>query len=158
MKRMKQLAKYILWIAAFWILSDFLIFVGLNSMYKPITNNNSQGNDQFEIYQSEATLVNGRITGVIHNSPENDISGKYLEVEVFSDQGVSLGKQYQDIGQVDPNGSVPFNIFFKQQHVKGYNLNIVDEKEPLGNLELLPNNMSFGQTILLLILSYTLIF
>ncbi len=157
MDRVKTLIKYVLWIALFWILSDFLIFVGLNSMYKPM-NNQGSSDGQFDVYQAESTLVNGRITGVIHNSPENDISGKYAEVELFSDQGVSLGKQYLDIGQVGPNDDYPFNIYFKKQHVTDYKLRIVDEKEPVGDFELLPKNLSFGEQLMLLILTYTLVF
>lgn len=58
--------KYVLWLIAFFIFSNFLIEVGLNSNYKKI-----ERRDEFSgvsIYQAEATKVNGRIRGFISNS------------------------------------------------------------------------------------------
>lgn len=58
--------KYVLWLIAFFIFSNFLIEVGLNSNYKKI-----ERRDEFSgvsIYQAEATKVNGRIRGFISDS------------------------------------------------------------------------------------------
>ena len=65
---------YASWVVLFFILSDFLINVGLNAAYEPIdrTDNISQVN----IYQAEATYVNGRIRGLITNSQPDNLSGK----------------------------------------------------------------------------------
>ena len=38
MDRVKTLFKYALWIILFWILSDILIYLGINSTYKDIEN------------------------------------------------------------------------------------------------------------------------
>lgn len=66
MKRMGTFLKYALWIIGFWILSNFLIEVGLNSNYKGIERKDEVS--QVSIYQAEATKVNGRIRGFIKNS------------------------------------------------------------------------------------------
>lgn len=58
--------KYALWIIAFWIFSNFLIEIGLNSNYKNIERKDEVS--QVSIYQAEATKVNGRIRGFIKNS------------------------------------------------------------------------------------------
>ena len=36
MSTVKQFAKYVIWIILFWILSDILIYYGLNSTYKTL--------------------------------------------------------------------------------------------------------------------------
>lgn len=66
MKRMGTFLKYALWIIAFWILSNFLIEVGLNSNYKKIERKDELS--EVSIYQAEATKVNGRIRGFISDS------------------------------------------------------------------------------------------
>ena len=66
MSRMKTLLKYALLIIAFFILSDFLIEVGLNCNYKKIERKDEIS--QVYIYQAEATKVNGRVRGFIKNS------------------------------------------------------------------------------------------
>ena len=60
MDRLKTFAKYIIWIALFWIFSDILIYAGLNSTYKDISSKNSVP-DGIQIIQMQATKVNGRI-------------------------------------------------------------------------------------------------
>ncbi len=66
MDKMKKFLKYILWILAIFIFSNFLIEVGLNSNYKTIERRDEIS--QVNIYQAEATKVNGRIRGYIYDS------------------------------------------------------------------------------------------
>ena len=70
MSRLKTLFKYVLWIVMFAILSEFLINVGLNSTYKQLERKDNI--EQVQIYQSEATIVNGRIRGLIFTQKTMD--------------------------------------------------------------------------------------
>ena len=76
MDRLKTLFMYASWVILFFIFSNFLINVGLNATYKPIERRDNVS--QVNIYQAEATLVDGRIRGIITNSETEDLSGKYL--------------------------------------------------------------------------------
>ena len=61
--------KIIIWIlilVGVWVLSDFLINVGLNSIYKDIQREDK--NPQIVVYQADATYVNGRIRGLIKDT------------------------------------------------------------------------------------------
>ncbi len=147
MKRMGTLLKYVLWIVAFWILSDFLINVGINSTYKPIDCINKDS--QIEVYQAEATLVGGRVKGVIHNTEQNDISNKFIKLQLFSSRDVELGTRYIEIGNVEPNGISPIELYYKIDNVKYYTMEIVDEKENIEDesIELLPHAMSKAEVI-----------
>ena len=128
MSTLKQFAKYIIWIILFWILSDILIYYGLNSTYKDIENKGDNIN-QVTINAAEATKVNGRIIGKISNTEERDFSGKYLKINLYAESGNLLATEYVEIGKLRANEVKSFESYFKMQDVKSYDINIVDEKE-----------------------------
>ena len=127
MDTIKKFAKYAIWIILFWILSDILIYYGINSTYKAIAPKNEQ-TSQISVDNAEATTVNGRINGTVTNSEENDISGKYLKVDLYAESGNLLGTNYLKIGNMNSNETKNFETYFKIQDVKFYDISIVDEK------------------------------
>ena len=76
MDKLKKYFIYILLLVGFFILSNFLINVGLNSTYKKITRK-EDNLSQVVIYQEEATFVNGRIKGIVSNT--STINVKYIK-------------------------------------------------------------------------------
>lgn len=145
MDTVKRFLKYAIWLVLFIIFSEFLINVGLNSTYNPIKRRDNI--EQVHIYQAEATLVNGRIRGLITNSQDNELSGKYLEVDFYSERDVYLGKKYIDIGQLQPDGTQAFEILFKQKDVASYEVKIVDQKEDGGEIEIIPDEWTKPEII-----------
>ena len=127
MSRLKTFAKYAIWIILFWILSDILIYYGVNSTYKEIKSKN-EIQSQITIKNAEATKVNGRIKGTVTNNEENDLSGKYLKIDLYADSGNLLATEYEEIGKLRANEVKSFETYFKMQDVKAYEINIVDEK------------------------------
>lgn len=127
MDRVKTLFKYALWIILFWILSDILIYFGINSTYKDIEKRNEISN-QITVNAAEATTVNGRILGTVTNNEDNDISDKYLKVDIYSESGNLLGTNFLEIGNLGTVETKSFETYFKIQNVKSYEINIVDEK------------------------------
>ena len=127
MSRLKTFAKYAIWIILFWILSDILIYYGVNSTYKNLKIKNEIPS-QVTIKNAEATKVNGRIKGTIANKEDSNMSGKYLKIDLYSDSGNLLATEYEEIGNLRVNEVKSFEIYFKMQDVKQYEVNIVDEK------------------------------
>lgn len=127
MSTLKTFVKYAIWLILFWILSDILIYYGVNSTYKDIKNKGDIAK-QITIKSAEATKVNGRVIGTVANSEENDLSGKYLKIDLYADSGNLLGTNYLDIGNLRANEVKNFETYFKIQDVKAYEINIVDEK------------------------------
>lgn len=127
MDTMKRFAKYLILLIVFWVFSDILINVSINSIYKDIEPQNPLSS-QISISRAEATSVNGRINGVVTNNTDNNISGKYLKVDLYSSTGNLLGTKFLDIGNVGDNESRSFETYFKFQNVKAYDVTIVDEK------------------------------
>ena len=145
MDRMKTFLKYALWVIGFFILSEFLINVGLNSTYKDIERRDA--NSQVSIYQAQATLVNGRIKGIVTNSEPEQLNGKYICIDFYSKRDVFLGKKYIQVENLGENESKPFEAYFKLKDVASYEVSIVDNKEE-GEIELIPNDLTRSQVVI----------
>ena len=140
MDRMKTFLKYALWLILFMIFSEILINVGLNSTYKKIERQDNVS--QVNVYQAEATLVNGRIRGLITNSQEQNLSGKFLEIEFYSKRDVFLGRKYIQIEQLEQKGTQSFEVLFKLKEVAKYKIDIVEQKKDGGEIDLLPEELT----------------
>ncbi len=146
MKRLKTLFNYVLWVVLFIIFSEFLINVGLNSSYKPIERKDNVS--QVNIYQAEATLVNGRIKGLITNSEKDNISNKYLEFDFYSKRDVYLGKKIIDINELQANETQNFEILFKLEGVEYYTVSVLDKRPEGEEIKILPKGMTTGEIVL----------
>ena len=144
MDRMKTFLKYALGVIGFFILSEFLINVGLNSTYKDIERRDA--NSQVSIYQAQATLVNGRIKGIVTNSEPEQLNGKYICIDFYSKRDVFLGKKYIQVENLGENESKPFEAYFKLKDVASYEVSIVDNKEE-GEIELIPKDLSKPEVV-----------
>lgn len=123
MDRVKTLFKYAIWIILFWILSDILIYLGLNSTYKDIKQIGETPKG-IEIIRMQATTVNGRVKV---NVNDNGLSGKFIKIDLYSYTGVNLGTQYLEIGNVNENEITEIETYFKISEVKSYKITIVNK-------------------------------
>lgn len=146
MKRTKTLLMYGLWIVLFIIFSEFLINVGLNSSYKPIERKDNVS--QVNVYQAEATLVNGRIRGLITNSETDNISNKYLQFDFYSERDVNLGKKIINVNELQPGETQNFEILFKLEDVKYYTVSVLDERPEGEEIEILPEGWTTTDIII----------
>ena len=128
MSTLKTFAKYAIWLILFWVLSDILIYYGINSTYKAISNK-GENPKQVTINSAEATKVNGRIIGKVSNDEENDLSGKFLKIDLYAENGNLLATEYEEIGNLRANEVKRFETYFKMQDVKSYGITVVEQKE-----------------------------
>lgn len=143
MDRMKTFLKYALWVIMFFVFSELIINVGLNSSYKDMQSKNNI--EQVIINQAQTTLINGRIKGKIINTGDKDLNGKYLKVDIYSERDVLLGSKYYEIQNLARDEFQDFELYFKAQYAKYYELSIVDEKaeEELNlEIEFLPKDLN----------------
>lgn len=154
MKRMGTFFKYALWIVLFFIFSEFIINVGLNSSY---TEMKKKGNTPpgVNIEYAKSTLVNGKVKGTVDSADGEDLTGKYAKVDLYSERDNLLGTQYIPIQKNPETGKQEFQGFFELQDADYYNISIVDAKGTDG-LELLPREWTrseiLWQTIIVLLL------
>lgn len=123
MSRMKTFAKYAIWLILFWILSDILIYFGINSTYKDI-DKKGEIPAGIEVVEMQATTVNGRVKIKVNDA---NLSGKFLKIDLYSSTGISLGTQYLEIGEVRENESKEIETYFKISEVKSYEITVVEE-------------------------------
>ena len=151
MDKIKKYVMYFVLVIAFFILSDFLIYVGLNSSYRDIQRQDSV--EEVSIYQAEATKVNGRIRGLVQNPNGEDLNGKYVEVDLYSKRDVFLGRKYIQINDLQQGDTQSFELLFKIEDVASYNVNIVDEKQEGEEIDLLPNDLTTSQIVVATVLT-----
>lgn len=136
---------YALWVVLFIIFSDFLINVGLNSSYRSIERRDNIS--QVNVYQAEATLVNGRIRGLITNSETDNISNKYLEFDFYSERDVFLGKKIINVNELQAGETQNFEILFKLENVNYYTITVLDERPKGEEIEILPEDWTTGEIV-----------
>lgn len=144
MKRMKTLTLYVLAIIGFFLFSQFLINVSLESSYRKIARRDNLS--QVAIDQAEATIVNGRIKGTISNPEDNPINGKYLKFDFYSPRDVLMGTKYIDVSNIQKNQKQELEMYFKLENVNYYNISVVDEKTDK-EIELLPKDLTRPEII-----------
>ena len=129
MKRMKTFFKYALWIVLFFIFSEIMINLNLESTYREMGKKSNL--EQVSVYQAESTKVNGRMKGTITNKPK--IDKKYLRLDLYSARNVLLGSKYIDISDMNDGETRDFETYFKVQDVDYYDMEFTDEK-PEGSI------------------------
>lgn len=127
MDRMKTLLKYVLWIVLFYIFSNLMIYLYIETTYQNIGRKDNL--QQVTIYQAQATKVNGRIKGTIYNNEKNKITDKYLRIDLYSERDNFLGSKYIDVSNMRDNETRELEIYFKIQDVDYYEMKFTDEKE-----------------------------
>lgn len=144
---------WVLILAGVFVLSDFLIYVGINSTYKEIDRQDE--NSQIAVYQADATYVNGRIRGIIKDIRE--VQGKYLKIELYTKRHVLVGKSYVEIKDIENSETQPFEVLFKANDVAYYKIDTVKEKEPGDELEILPKELTRGEVLLATALTFLIL-
>ena len=128
-----------------------MINVGLNSTYRKISRKDNI--EQVNIYQAEATLVNGRIRGTITNSEPEELNGKYVRIDFYSKRDVFLGRRYIEVKDLAQNGTMSFEVFFKLKEVGSYEVVIADKKEPADEIEWVPKDWTKPEIIVATIIT-----
>ena len=124
---MKTLLKYALWVVLFYIFSNIMIYLNIETTYQNIGRKDNL--PQITVYQAQATKINGRIKGRIYNSSEYRIKNKYLRIDLYSERDVFLGSKYIDVSTMRDDETRNFEEYFKVQDVDYYEMKFVDEKE-----------------------------
>ena len=127
MDRMKTLLKYALWVILFYIFSNLMIYLNIETTYQNIGRKDNL--EQITVYQAQATKINGRIKGTIYNNEENKITNNYLRIDLYSERDNLLGSKYIDVSNMRDDETREFEIYFKVQDVDYYEMKFTDEKE-----------------------------
>ena len=147
MEPFSTLQKMAIWIAILvgvFLLSDFLINVGMNSTYKNMERKDDNAN--IVVYQADATYVNGRIRGLIKGNEKE--KGNYLKIELYSKRNVMVGKRYIEIKDLKQEETQAFELLFRAKDATSYKAEIVKDKEPGDELEIIPRDLTQPEIVL----------
>ena len=133
MKRMKTFLIYALCIIGFFIFSEIMININLESTYQNIGRKDRIS--QVNIYQAQATKINGRIKGHIYNDLNNKIESNYVRIDLYSSNNNLLGSKYIDVSNMREKETRQLELYFKVQDVEYYEVKFTDEKEDIGSFE-----------------------
>lgn len=129
MAKMKKIFLYIFLIIAFWIFSDILIYLSINSTYANVDAKVYVNSPEVIVGESKATYVNGFVRGSIKNNTDGIINEKYLKIELYSARNVKLGTKYVKIKNLEVNGYQDFEMWYKFTDVDYANITITDNIE-----------------------------
>ena len=152
MKRMKTFLIYLLIFVGFFVLSDVLINVSLNTSYHTITRKDNL--EQVVINQAEATQVNLRIKGTVTNLAENPITLKYMRVDFYSERDNLVGSRYIDVSNLKENESMDVEINLRLDDIDSYSISFTNDKST-EEVDWLPADLSGKQ--ILIISAFTLL-
>ena len=152
MKRMKTFLIYLLIFVGFFVLSDVLINVSLNTSYHTITRKDNL--EQVVINQAEATQVNLRIKGTVTNLVENPIILKYMRVDFYSERDNLVGSRYIDVSNLKENESMDVEINLRLDDIDSYSISFTNDKST-EEVDWLPADLSGKQ--ILIISAFTLL-
>ncbi len=152
MKRMKTFLIYLLIFVGFFVLSDVLINVSLNTSYHTITRKDNL--EQVVINQAEATQVNLRIKGTVMNLEENPITLKYMRVDFYSERDNLVGSRYIDVSNLKENESMDVEINLRLDDIDSYSISFTNDKST-EEVDWLPADLSGKQ--ILIISAFTLL-
>ena len=137
MARLKKFLLYVFLIAAFWIFSDILIYLSINSSYANVEVRIFAISPEISIGESKATYVNGFVKGNIKNNTESIMNDKYLKIELYSKRDVKLGTKYVKIENLEVGKNQNFEMWYKFTDVEYANITVTDNVENVAEEEFL---------------------
>lgn len=148
MARLKTFLKYILWVILFFIFSQIMIYIALNTTYK---------NKSIDIKTPLITSAEVRATsidGIAKIKVNNGAANKYIEIKCFSKNDVEMGTKYINIDNIETNDEQEFEVRFNYSKVDRAELNIINEipNEASEEQKSSDQKMNLAMTIVALIL------
>lgn len=153
MAKLKKYLLYVIMIVAFWIFSDILIYLSINTSYSNVNTSIYSISPEVTIGESKATYVNGFVKGTIRNNTDSIINNKYLKIELYSPRDVKLGTKYVKIENLDINKCQEFEMWYKFTDVEYANISVTDNVENASEEEFLSQEtkttLIFGTVLML---------
>lgn len=127
MARMKTFFIYFLLVVLFFIYSQVMIYLAINTTYK-YKNVEIKTTIPIEA-KVRATSVNGIANIKIKNTDGANLENKYLEIVCYSKHDVEMETKYIEIGKINNAEEKEFEVRFNYNKVDKVFIDIVDEEK-----------------------------
>lgn len=152
MARLKTFLMYASWVILFFIFSQVMIYVALNTTYK---YKKVDIQSKYITYvEAQATSINGFTKCTVKNDEENSLEGKYIKIDCYSKNEIKVGTKYIRIENIPTNEEKEIETRFNYSRVDRVEINIVDEisEEVTENQKISDPEMNAAMVITALIL------
>lgn len=126
MARMKTFFIYLLIVVAFFIFSQIMIYIAINTTYE--YKNIQIKNSSIKEPELQATSINGFAKCKIKNETENEMANQYIKIECYSKHDVLMGTKYMEIGRIKAKEEKQFEVRFNYNKVDRAIIDIVDRE------------------------------
>ena len=158
MKRLKKFLLYALAIVAFWIVSDLLIYVAVNSTYVHIDTKVETSFPEITIEDSKATFVNGFVKGSIKTNTDSAISEKDVKIDLYSPRNSKMGTKYVKIENLEPSAYQEFEMWYKFTDVDYATVTVVEDIQNASEEEFISQETASYLVVGTLLLLYFILF
>ena len=130
MSRMKTFGIYLLLFVGLYVISNILISAYIKTSYYKIESYDiNETQLTVTIMSARASKDDGYIEGKISNGTNEKITDKYMKVELYSENNVSLGKEYEKVDEINPGEIKDFKISFSCDNVKHFVITFLTSEE-----------------------------
>lgn len=145
MGRMKTFGKYLLWLVLFYIFATVTAYGYIRASYKGIDGVIIK-NDQIlvTVDTAEASLVNGRVSGKIKNTSQENIQTTYIKLDLISKRENLILTKYVQVDDLKAGEEKEFNVEFRAENIAKYKIEITDKAEVKEGLSELINIKDLG--------------
>jgi len=154
MKTMKKFLIYALLIAAFWLVSDILIYFAINSTFNSVDTKVYTNSPEIVIEESKATFINGVVKGSIKNNTDSIINNKCLKIDMYSPRNINLGTKYVKIENLQPNTNQNFEMWYEYTEVDNVIITVTDEPVDIVENQFISQKISLSLFVGKLLLLY----
>ena len=121
----KKFIMYAIWVILFFIFSQIMINVAINTTYKG--KNIEVKTEYISEAKAQATSINGFTEIKLDKDVEKNLSEKYIKLEAYSNNNTQMGTKYINIGNAQKNDEGKIEIRFNFNKVDKVVLDIIDE-------------------------------
>lgn len=130
MSRMKTFGKYLLWFVLLYMFVTVSAYGYIEASYKGIDGIIIKNDKMLiTIDEAEATIVNGQIKGQIKNTSQEDITSKYIKIDLISKKGTLILTKYIQVDELKAGEQKEFNLVFRAENIVKYQAEITDTAE-----------------------------
>ena len=121
----KKFFMYAIGVIVFFIFSQIMINVALNTTYKD--TNIKVNTEIFKEVKAQATSINGFVQFKIDNNAESEIKDKYIKLEAYSNNNTLMGDKYIKVEDIEKDKNGVSEIRFNFNRVENVILDITDQ-------------------------------
>ena len=125
MARLKTFFMYGVLVLAFFIFSQVMIYIAINTTYK--YKNIEVKTPIITEAEIQATSINGFCKCKILNNTKTDIENKYIKIDCYSKNDILMGTKYIKIDKIGTNEEKEYEVRFNYSKVEKVEIEIVNE-------------------------------